>query len=64
MKYTILEITEGMTTILKETESKKEAKEAYTKSDRLRLMVDGEMLLIHEAEKLMRNSRKFVRWSK
>lgn len=64
MKYKVLEITNGVTTILQETEDKKEAKEAYTKSDRLRLMVDGEMLLIHEAEKLMRNGRKFVRWSK
>ena len=55
MRYQLLQIREGIETILLDTDSKKEIRKHYDRDDMLRIRVYGQTLLIFQAEDWLNN---------
>ena len=55
MKYQLLQIKNGVERILIDTDSKQEIRNHYDRDDMLRIRVDGQTLLIFQAEDWLNN---------
>ena len=55
MKYQLLQIREGKESVLLDTDSKQEIRNHYDRDDMLRIRVDGQTLLIFQAEGWLNN---------
>lgn len=55
MRYQLLQIKNGKETVLLDTDSKQEIRNHYDRDDMLRIRVDGQTLLIFQAEDWLNN---------
>ena len=55
MKYQLLQIRQGVETILLDTDSKQEIRDHYDRGDMMRIRVKGRTLLIFQAEEWLKN---------